>query len=159
VIDGIAIQANILALNAAVGPAPAGEQAHRFAVVASEARARARAAQGAGGQGDQDADRRQGERVEPGNAQAHQAGRAITASIEQVQAVGRLIGSISGAASDQRAGISQIDTAVAQLDQVTQQNAALVEQSAAPSHSLIDQATRRVEAVRVFRLEREAAPA
>ncbi|MBP6763619.1 MAG: MCP four helix bundle domain-containing protein [Rubrivivax sp.] len=152
VIDGIAFQTNILALNAAVEAARAGEQGRGFAVVASEVRSLAqRSAQAAREIKSLIGDSVQ--RVEAGNEQVHAAGRAMAAIVDQVQEMGRLIGSISGAASEQRLGISQIDSAVTQLDQVTQQNAALVEQSAAASQSLSDQATRLLQAVRVFRLE------
>ena len=151
-IDGIAFQTNILALNAAVEAARAGEQGRGFAVVASEVRSLAqRSAEAAkeiksliGGSV---------QCVEAGNAQVNEAGRAMAAIVDQVQEVGRLIGSLSGAAAEQRLGISQVGSAVTQLDQVTQQNAALVEESAAASQSLSEQAARLLEAVRAFRLE------
>ena len=150
-IDGIAFQTNILALNAAVEAARAGEQGRGFAVVASEVRGLAgRAADAAkeiksliGASVD---------RVELGTRQVQDAGSAMTDIVRQVQQVGQLINEISHATTEQSTGIGQVGEAVTQLDQVTQQNAALVEQSAAAAESLKHQAAQLADAVRVFKL-------
>ncbi len=150
VIDGIAFQTNILALNAAVEAARAGEQGRGFAVVAGEVRALARRSA--------DAAREiksliasSVERVEAGAQTVGDAGRAMQDIVSQVSRVSGLIAEISSASSEQSSGISQVGQAVSHLDQVTQQNAALVEQSAAAASCLQQQAERLVEAVAVFR--------
>jgi methyl-accepting chemotaxis protein len=156
VIDGIAFQTNILALNAAVEAARAGEQGRGFAVVAGEVRALAqRSAEAAkeikvliGASV---------ERVDQGTALVGDAGRAIDAIVQQVKRVNDLVGEISAASVEQTQGIGQIGDAVSQLDQVTQQNAALVEESAAAAESLRLQAAAMAEAVAVFRLGAEPA--
>ena len=150
-IDGIAFQTNILALNAAVEAARAGEQGRGFAVVASEVRSLAgRAAEAAreikaliGASVD---------RVELGTRQVQDAGNTMTDIVRQVQQVSQLINEISHATTEQSTGIGHVGEAVAQLDQVTQQNAALVEQSAAAAESLKHQAAQLADAVRVFKL-------
>jgi methyl-accepting chemotaxis protein len=151
VIDGIAFQTNILALNAAVEAARAGEQGRGFAVVASEVRSLAqRSAQAA-----KEIKTLIGasvETVEVGSRQVNAAGRAMSDIVRQVQHVSDLIATISAATHEQTSGIGQVSDAVTQLDQVTQQNAALVEQSAAAADSLRQQAARLVDAVAVFRL-------
>jgi aerotaxis receptor len=149
-IDGIAFQTNILALNAAVEAARAGEQGRGFAVVAGEVRSLAqRSAEAAkeikaliGASVD---------RVEAGTRLVDDAGRTMDDIVAQVQRVTALIGQISTATREQSGGIAQVGQAVGHLDQITQQNAALVEQSAAASQSLQQQTERLVEAVSVFR--------
>ncbi len=151
VIDGIAFQTNILALNAAVEAARAGEQGRGFAVVASEVRSLAqRSAQAA-----KEIKSLIGasvEKVEGGAKLVADAGRTMTEIVSSVQRVTDIIGEITAAASEQSDGIGQVNTAVVQLDQMTQQNAALVEESAAAAESLKDQATRLAEVVRTFKL-------
>ncbi|CAN5874863.1 hypothetical protein BH11PSE8_BH11PSE8_20460 [soil metagenome] len=151
VIDGIAFQTNILALNAAVEAARAGEHGRGFAVVASEVRSLAgRSADAAkeiktliGASVDQ---------VEAGARQANEAGVSMGEIVLQVQQVTQLISEMTGATTEQATGIAQVGDAMTQLDQVTQQNAALVEESAAAAESLQHQARQLVQAVSVFRL-------
>jgi methyl-accepting chemotaxis protein len=149
VIDGIAFQTNILALNAAVEAARAGEQGRGFAVVAGEVRTLAQRSASAA----KEIKALIGasvEQIEAGSVQAGEAGRAMTEIVVQVRRVNDLIGEIGSASHEQTQGISQIGDAVNQLDQVTQQNAALVEESAAAAESLKQQAARLVEAVSIF---------
>ena len=154
VIDGIAFQTNILALNAAVEAARAGEQGRGFAVVAGEVRTLAsRSAEAA--KEIKSLIVASVEKVESGALQVEAAGGAMTDIVSQVQRVSTLIAEISGAATEQSVGIGQIGNAVSQLDQVTQQNAALVEESAAAAESLRTQAAKLAEAVRVFKLNQE----
>jgi methyl-accepting chemotaxis protein len=157
VIDGIAFQTNILALNAAVEAARAGEQGRGFAVVAGEVRALAqRSAQAA-----REIKALIGasvERVEAGNALVGDAGRTMDEVVGQVRRVADLISEISAASTEQSKGIGQIGDAVNQLDQVTQQNAALVEESAAAAESLRLQAGQLAETVATFKLDAVAAP-
>jgi len=141
VIDGIAFQTNILALNAAVEAARAGEQGRGFAVVASEVRSLAgRSAAAAreiksliGASVD---------KVESGSRLVANAGDTMAEIVSSVQRVSDIIGEITAASAEQSDGIGQVNTAVIQLDRMTQQNAALVEQSAAAAESLKDQAMR-----------------
>ncbi|HEX5683562.1 MAG TPA: methyl-accepting chemotaxis protein [Ideonella sp.] len=152
VIDGIAFQTNILALNAAVEAARAGEQGRGFAVVAAEVRSLAqRSAEAAkeiksliGTSVD---------RVENGARQVQDAGSTMTEIVGSVRRVNDIIGEITAASSEQSTGIGQVNTAVTQLDQMTQQNAALVEESAAAAESLKDQAQRLMKVVATFRLD------
>ena len=152
VIDGIAFQTNILALNAAVEAARAGEQGRGFAVVAGEVRSLAgRSAEAAreiksliGASVD---------RVDAGSKLVADAGRTMQEIVGSVQRVSDIIGEITAAAAEQSDGIGQVNGAVTQLDQMTQQNAALVEQSAAAAESLKDQANRLVGVISGFRLD------
>jgi methyl-accepting chemotaxis protein len=155
VIDGIAFQTNILALNAAVEAARAGEQGRGFAVVASEVRSLA----GRSAEAAKEIKALIGasvERVEAGTRLVDDAGSTMADIVSQVKRVADLIGEISAATSEQSSGIGQVGEAVTQLDQVTQQNAALVEESAAAADSLNQQASRLVQAVSVFKLNWDA---
>jgi methyl-accepting chemotaxis protein len=152
VIDGIAFQTNILALNAAVEAARAGEQGRGFAVVAGEVRSLAqRSAQAAKEIKSLIGD--SVEKVETGSRLVGDAGRTMTDIVSQVRRVNDMLGEITAATGEQTTGISQIADAVTQLDQVTQQNAALVEESAAAAESLKQQAARLVDAVSVFKTD------
>jgi methyl-accepting chemotaxis protein len=158
VIDDIAFQTNILALNAAVEAARAGEQGRGFAVVAAEVRNLAqRSAQAAKEIAALIA--ASVEQVEAGSRLADDAGRSMQDIVAQVQRVGELIAAISMASTEQSRGISQVGDAVAQLDRVTQQNAALVEESAAAADSLKQQAASLAQVVGIFKLGSEAAGA
>jgi methyl-accepting chemotaxis protein len=141
VIDGIAFQTNILALNAAVEAARAGEQGRGFAVVASEVRSLAgRSAEAAKEIRGLIAD--SVVKVEAGTSLVADAGRTMTEIVESVQSVSGIVDEISDATNHESGGISQINDSISQLDQMTQQNSALVEESAAAAESLRDQAAR-----------------
>jgi methyl-accepting chemotaxis protein len=151
VIDGIAFQTNILALNAAVEAARAGEQGRGFAVVASEVRALAqRSAQAAKEIKGLIAD--SVESVESGGRLVSDAGQTMQAIVTQVREVAALIDQISVATREQTSGLVNINDAVGEIDKMTQQNSALVEQSAAAAESLHGQASRLVNAVSAFKL-------
>ncbi|QCB47706.1 methyl-accepting chemotaxis protein [Hydrogenophaga sp. PAMC20947] len=156
VIDGIAFQTNILALNAAVEAARAGEQGRGFAVVAGEVRnlaqRSAEAAKEIKGLIGASVDK-----VEAGSRLVADAGQTMSEIVGSVQRVSDIIGEITAAAGEQSDGIGQVNVAVNQLDQMTQQNAALVEESAAAAESLKDQANRLAQVIQVFRLDGEVA--
>lgn len=151
VIDGIAFQTNILALNAAVEAARAGEQGRGFAVVAGEVRSLAtRSAQAA-----REIKALIGSSVESvgnGTVLVNEAGQTMRELIASIQQVSRLMSDISTASGEQSAGVSQVGEAVVQLDQTTQQNAALVEEMSAAANSLRQQADELVRTVSVFQL-------
>jgi methyl-accepting chemotaxis protein len=151
VIDGIAFQTNILALNAAVEAARAGEQGRGFAVVASEVRSLA----GRSAEAAKEIKSLIGasvERVEHGTALVDQAGVTMTEVVSSIRRVTDIMGEISAASNEQSQGVMQIGEAVTQMDQVTQQNAALVEEMAAAASSLKNQAQELVQTVAVFKL-------
>jgi methyl-accepting chemotaxis protein len=152
VIDGIAFQTNILALNAAVEAARAGEQGRGFAVVATEVRNLAHRSAAAAKEiktliGDSVA------KVESGTQLVDQAGETMTAVVDSVRRVSDIISEITAASREQSLGIDQINQAIMQMDSVTQQNAALVEESAAAAESLQGQAAQLAEVVGKFVLK------
>jgi methyl-accepting chemotaxis protein-1 (serine sensor receptor) len=151
VIDGIAFQTNILALNAAVEAARAGEQGRGFAVVASEVRSLAQRSADAAKE-IKSLISASVERVEHGTALVDRAGVTMTEIVASIARVTDIMGEISAASTEQSTGVGQISDAIAQMDQATQQNAALVEESAAAAESLRDQARQLVEVVSVFTL-------
>jgi len=151
VIDGIAFQTNILALNAAVEAARAGEQGRGFAVVASEVRALA----GRSAEAAKDIKALIGDsvaKVDEGSQQVAQAGRTMESVVDSIRRVADIMGEISAASAEQSTGIEQVSQAIGQMDQVTQQNAALVEEAAAATGSLKSQAAMLSEAMSAFRL-------
>ncbi|MEF7614935.1 methyl-accepting chemotaxis protein [Aquincola sp. MAHUQ-54] len=152
VIDGIAFQTNILALNAAVEAARAGEQGRGFAVVAGEVRLLAGRCAEAAKQIKRLVDTSNA-RVEAGHALVGSAGRTMDDVVAQVQGMTRLIADIAASSGQQDDGVRQMNATVTGLDATTQQNAALVEQTAAAADSLRQQAGRLAEAVTVFRLQ------
>ncbi|SFM73208.1 methyl-accepting chemotaxis protein [Variovorax sp. OV329] len=152
VIDGIAFQTNILALNAAVEAARAGEQGRGFAVVASEVRSLAQRSAAAA----REIKTLIGEsvhQVDAGSALVNEAGQTMQEIVGSVRRVTDIMACISSASEEQSAGIQQVSDAIRQIDQVTQQNASMVEEASAAAHAMHEQAGELVEAVRMFRLE------
>jgi methyl-accepting chemotaxis protein len=157
VIDGIAFQTNILALNAAVEAARAGEQGRGFAVVATEVRSLAQRSAVAAREiktliGDSV------DKVGIGSALVEQAGSTMEQVVASIRRVTDIMSEITAASSEQSSGINLVNQAIAQMDVVTQQNAALVEESAAAAKSMHEQATGLVHVVSVFNLNKRAAP-
>jgi methyl-accepting chemotaxis protein len=152
VIDGIAFQTNILALNAAVEAARAGEQGRGFAVVAAEVRSLAQRSAAAAKEIKTLIEDSVG-KVQDGSRLVEEAGRTTQEIVTSIKRVTDIMGEISAASREQSSGIEQVNVAITQMDDVTQQNAALVEEAAAAAESLEDQARQMVGVVARFKLE------
>ena len=157
VIDGIAFQTNILALNAAVEAARAGEQGRGFAVVASEVRNLAQRSASAARE-IKDLINDSVQKVDSGNVLAADAGKAMSEVVDSVRRITAIMSEIVLASQEQSTGIEQVNQAITQIDEMTQQNAALVEQAAAASESLKQQAGVLAEAVSVFTMNGQDEP-
>ncbi|MCL1533306.1 methyl-accepting chemotaxis protein [Xanthomonas nasturtii] len=154
VIDGISFQTNILALNAAVEAARAGEQGRGFAVVASEVRTLAQRSTAAAKEIKRLIDDSV-QRVTEGSTLVHTAGTTMAEIVASVQRVTDIMGEISAASQEQSAGIEQVNLTVTQMDEATQQNAALVQEATAAARSMEEQAGELTQAVSIFKIEAE----
>jgi methyl-accepting chemotaxis protein len=157
VIDGIAFQTNILALNAAVEAARAGEQGRGFAVVATEVRTLAQRSAAAAKEIKALIDSSVG-KIKEGSQLVGEAGTTINEVVSSVRHVTGIVAEIAQASSEQRSGIEQINTAVTQIDGVTQQNAALVEESASAAQALQEQAVSLTNLVNIFKTRAQSVP-
>jgi methyl-accepting chemotaxis protein len=156
VIEGIAFQTNILALNAAVEAARAGEEGRGFAVVAGEVRSLAKRSADAAKE-IKDLIEDSANKIDSGRALVQRAGTTMDSIVKAVTQVTDIIGEISSASEEQTRGIEQINIAITQMDETTQQNAAMVEQAAAAAQSMEEQARALRDAVNVFRVAGTAA--